>query len=60
MRPGILSLKKTLLKSVELNVFPSISPAKALTILKDLEYYFPSREKSRVKFIHYKIKGLRK
>ena len=60
MKYGVRSLKAVLLKSVEQNVYASISPARALMMLKDLEYHIKSTRKNEIKFIHYNKKDLRK
>ena len=61
MKPGaLLNFKKVLLKSVQQNVYASISPAKALLILKDIESNIPSYNPKTIKFIHYTTKDLRK
>lgn len=61
MKPGpLLNFKKVLLKSVQQNVYASISPTKALLILKDIEMNIPSYNPKTIKFIHYTTKDLRK
>ena len=56
----MISLKSKLIKAVEQNVYASISPYRALLILKALEKYIPSTDKYRNKFINYTTEGLRK
>ena len=60
MKLGVRRLKTILLKSVETNTYPSISPQVCLLILKDLEKIVPSRTPHRTKFLHYKVSELRK
>jgi len=60
MKIGIRRFKTILLKSVETNTYPSISPQVCLLILKDLEKYVPSRNPKDSKFLNYKVEDLRK
>lgn len=60
MKIGVHRLKKILLKSVETNTYPSISPQVCLLILKDLENYVPSVYPPYTKFLRYKVSELRK
>ena len=59
-RYQMISLKSKLLKAVEQNVYASISPYRALLILKALESYFTSSNIKSSKFINYTTEGLRK
>ena len=61
MKQGpLLNFKRALLKSVEQNVYASISPTKALLLLQELEIHIPSFKPKHTKFIHYTTKDLRK
>jgi hypothetical protein len=60
MKIGIRRFKTILLKSVETNTYPSISPQVCLLILRDLEKYVPSRNPKDAKFLNYKVEDLRK